>query len=160
VRKIALLVLVGRLAVAASGFALKGTPNLGVGAELTSINFGGVGAMLCLHIPKVPLFFAIGADFVDDFSLAMTVDYWLLHRHIAGPLHWYLGVGGYGSLGFDPNWFAFGARVPVALQLWPLNSELLEMFLEVAPAWVPLNTNGFDADNFQAQVAVGFRFWF
>jgi hypothetical protein len=159
-KRIAVLVLVGLLAIAASGFALKGTPNLGIGAELTSINFGGVGAMLCLHIPKVPLFFGIGADFIGDLTLAMTIDYWLLHKHIAGILDWYLGLGAYGALSFTPTWFAFGVRLPIGLQAWVLKNELLEIFLEVAPAWVPISTAGFNPLEFQAQVALGFRFWF
>jgi predicted S18 family serine protease len=40
-KRIAVLVLILLLAAAASGFALKGTPNLGIGAELTTINFDG-----------------------------------------------------------------------------------------------------------------------
>jgi hypothetical protein len=159
-KRIAILVLVGLMAVAASGFALKGTRNLGIGAELTSINFGGVGAMLCLHIPHVPLFFGIGADFIGDLTLAMTMDYWLLHKHLASIFEWYLGIGAYGALSFDPTWFAFGVRLPIGLQAWVLKNERLEVFLEVAPAWVPISTVGFDATNFQAQVALGFRLWF
>jgi hypothetical protein len=159
-KKIAVLVLVGLLAVAVSGFALKATRNLGIGAELTSINFGGVGAMLCLHIPRVPLFFGIGVDFIGDLTLAMTVDYWLLHDHLASIFDWYLGLGAYGALSFDPTWFAFGIRLPIGLQAWVLKNERLEVFLEVAPAWVPVSTAGFDATNFQAQVAFGFRLWF
>jgi hypothetical protein len=34
-----------------------------------------------------------------------------------------------------------------------------ELFLEVAPAWVPVTSGGFAAANFQAQVALGFRVW-
>ncbi len=77
-KKIAVLVLVALLASAAGGFALKGTPNLAVGAELTAVNFESVGAMLALHIPKIPLFLGIGVDSVQDFAnptLAMTVDW-------------------------------------------------------------------------------------
>lgn len=156
-RRIAILVLVGLLAVAAGGFAKGG--NLGIGAELTSVNLGGVGAMFCLHLPKVPLFFGIGADLAGDFQLALTVDYWLLHEHLTGPLHWYLGLGGYAALGFEPGWFAVGARLPIGLQVWPLNRELLEVFVEVAPAWIPISSSGFYAGNFDAQLALGFRLW-
>jgi len=159
-KKIAVLVLVGLLAIAASGFALKGTPNFAIGGELTSINFGGVGGMLCLHIPKVPLYIGIGADFYPDLSLALTLDYWLLHNHIASIFEWYLGLGLYGALAFDPSYFAVGARLPIGLQAWVLKNELLEVFLEVAPAWVPVTSNGFEAGNFYAQCALGFRLWF
>ena len=63
-------------------------------------------------------------------------------------------------LGFNPTWTALGVRVPIALQIWPLNNERLEVFVEVAPAWVPLYGNAFDPGQFQAQVALGFRYWF
>jgi hypothetical protein len=159
-KKVAMLVLAGLLALTVNSFATKGTPDLAIGAELASVNFGGVGAMMTLHIPNVPLFFGIGADFTSGFTLAMTADYWLLHQQISGMLEWYLGVGAYGAVSvISPAWYVFGVRVPVALQLWPLDNELLELFVEVAPAWVPVTSGGLAAGNFQAQVAVGFRFW-
>ena len=52
-----------------------------------------------------------------------------------------------------------GVRMPVALQLWPLDNETLELFVEVAPAWVPLVSSGFAPGNFQVQAALGFRLW-
>ena len=159
-KRIAVLVLVVLLAAAVSGSALKGTPNLGIGAELTTVNFDGVGAMLALHIPKIPLYFGIGADFVPDLTLALTMDYWLMHNHIAGIFEWYVGLGLYGALAFDPSWYAVGLRLPIGLQAWVLKNEFLEVFLEAAPAWVPLLDGEFDPVNFQAQVALGFRLWF
>ena len=159
-KRVGMLVLAGLLAFTVNSFALKGTPDFAIGAELTSVDFGGVGAMVTLHIPTIPLFFGIGADFTNDVALAMTVDYWLLHEQISGMLEWYLGVGAYGALSFTSSaWYGFGVRLPVALQLWPLGNEFLELFLEVAPAWVPITNGGFAAGNFQAQFAVGFRIW-
>jgi hypothetical protein len=162
-KKTALLVLVLLLAAAAGGFALKGTPNLAVGAALTTIDFDGVGAMLALHIPKVPLFFGFGVTSVQSFAdptLALTVDYWLMHKHLVSIMELYVGLGLYGALGFDPTTYAAGLRLPIGLQFWVLNNERLEVFLEGAPAWVPVVTDDFDPVNFQAQVALGFRFWF
>jgi hypothetical protein len=49
--------------------------------------------------------------------------------------------------------------MPIALQLWPLDNEMLELFLEVAPAWVPVTSSGLTPGNFQAQMALGFRLW-
>ena len=60
-KRIAVLAAIGLLAVAVCGFALKGTPDLAVGAAVTTINFGGVGAMLTLHVPGVPLYFGLGS---------------------------------------------------------------------------------------------------
>ena len=159
-KRIVVLVVLGLLVIAVNGFALKGTPDLAIGAEVTTVNFGGVGAMLNLHLPGVPLSFGLGADFAGDFTLAMTVDTWLLHKQISGPLEFSIGIGAYGALSFDTAWYAFGIRAPIALQLWPLGNELLEVFLEVAPAWVPLTSGGFAAGNVQAQCALGFRLWF
>ena len=114
-----------------------------------------------MHIPKVPLYFGLGANFFGDFELAATVDYWLLHKPIGSRyFSWYLGLGAYGALAFDPTWFSLGIRLPIALQIWPLKNECLEVFLEAAPAWVPISGGGFEPANFQAQVALGFRIWF
>ncbi len=162
-KRVAVLVLIVLLASAAGGFALKGTPNLAVGAELTTVNFEGVGAMLALHIPKIPLHFGFGVASVENFAdptLAMKVDYWLLHRHLASIFELYLGLGLYGELGFEPTTYAAGLRLPIGLQAWVLKNELLEVFLEVAAAWVPVVTDDFDPVNFQAQLALGFRLWF
>jgi hypothetical protein len=162
-KKSAILVLVALLASSAGAFALKGTPNLAIGAELTSINLDTIGAMAALHIPGIPLFLGIGVTSIRDFadpSLAMTMDYWLMHHHLAGIFEWYVGFGLYGELGFDPTTYAVGLRLPIGLQAWVLKNELLEVFLEAAPAWVPLLTDDFDPMNFQAQVAFGFRIWF
>ena len=162
-KRLAVLVLVVLLAAAAGGFALKGTPNLAIGAELTSINLDSAGAMLALHIPKVPLFFGIGVASLPDIAdptLAMTVDYWLMHRHLVSIFELYVGLGLYGALGFEPTTYAVGLRLPIGLQAWVLKNERLEVFLEAAPAWVPLMTDDFDPVNFQAQLALGFRLWF
>ena len=60
----------------------------------------------------------------------------------------------------DAEWYSAGLRLPIGLQIWPLNNEKLEMFLEIAPAWVPLYGREIDYEIFQAQIALGFRFWF
>jgi hypothetical protein len=93
------------------------------------------------------------------FALGMTIDYWLLHGHIGGMFDYYVGAGACGRLAFDPTTYAFGVRVPLGLQAWVLGNEQLEVFLEVAPAWVPIVTGGFAASDFQAQCALGFRIW-
>ncbi len=162
-KRVAVLVLVALLASAAGGFALKGTPNLAIGAGLTTVNFEGLGAMLALHIPKVPLYFGFGVASVQDFAdptLTLQVDYWLLHKHLVSIMELYVGLGLSGAVGFDPTTYAVGLRLPIGLQFWVLKNERLEVFLEGAPAWVPVVTDGFDPVNFQAQLALGFRLWF
>ena len=162
-KKLVILVLVVLLAAAVGGFALKGTPNLAIGAALTSVNFDGVGAELALHIPKIPLFFGIGLASLQDFTnptVTLNVDYWLMHRHLVSIFELYVGLGLHGAMAFDPSWYAAGLRLPIGLQAWVLKNELLEVFLEAAPAWVPLVDGDFDPVNFQAQLALGFRLWF
>jgi hypothetical protein len=162
-KKVAILALIVLLAAAAGGFALKGTPNLAIGAGLTTVDFDGVGAMVALHIPKIPLHFGIGLASLQDFTnpaVTLSVDYWLMHRHLFSIFELYVGLGLYGAMAFDPSWYEAGLRLPIGLQAWVLKNELLEVFLEAAPAWVPLVDSDFDAVNFQAQAALGFRFWF
>ena len=54
-KRIVVLVLVGLVIFAADIFALKSTPDLGIGAELTTTNFSAVGLMATIHIPGVSL---------------------------------------------------------------------------------------------------------
>jgi hypothetical protein len=160
--KMKALVLVCLVAVAAQGFALKSTPDFGIGIEATCVNLHTFGAMLSLHLPGIPLFIGLGADFYNELSgqieLTATIDYWLLHSE--GVVNFYLGLGLYGALTLDAAWYAVGLRLPLGLQIWPLNNEKLEIFLEVAPAWVPVYGGELDWDVFQAQLALGLRFWF
>jgi hypothetical protein len=162
-RKIQAIVLIGLLAVAAQGFALKSTPDLAIGAEATCINLNTIGAMLTFHLPGIPLYIAFGADFYNQLSgqieLTATIDIWLLHSS-GGFLNFFLGFGLYGAMSLDATWFAAGLRLPLGVQIWPLNNEKLEMFLEIAPAWVPYYGSQWDWVQFQAQIALGLRFWF
>jgi hypothetical protein len=151
------------LACAAQLFALKSTPDFAMGAEVTCIDLKTVGAMLTVHMPGMPLYIGLGADFFNELSgeteIAATVDYWLAHSS-RGLLNFYLGLGLYGAMTPDQSWYSAGLRLPVGIQVWPLNNESLEMFLEAAPAWVPIQTGERVWDEFQAQLALGLRFWF
>ncbi len=160
-KRVMILVVVALLALSTSAFALKGTSDFGIGAEVTSINFGSIGSMLTFHIPRVPLYFAVGADFSDEAVIAATVDYWLVNRSFGRVLSYYIGIGGYMGVATaaDDAAFAAGPRIPIGAQLWLLDNDLLEIFLEVAPAWVLFRSSGFDPRNVQAQVALGFRIW-
>ncbi len=161
-RKIQVLVLVCLFAAAAQGFAVKSTPDLAIGAQVTDVNFQTIGAMLTVHIPGIPLFIAFGADFYNPLAgqteLTATIDFWLLHT--SGRVCFYLGLGLYGAMTLDALWYSAGLRLPLGLQVWPLNNEKLEMFLEVAPAWVPMYAASWQWATFQAQLALGLRFWF
>jgi hypothetical protein len=47
-------------------------------------------------------------------------------------LHFFLSVGAYTNIYFEPTEFHLGARIPVGLQVF-LIDNVLELFLEVAP---------------------------
>jgi hypothetical protein len=144
-------------------FALKTTRDFAIGAELTSVNLETFGAMLTTHLPKVPLYIGIGGNFYNELSggpeLTTSIDYWLVHTS-QKTINFYFGLGLCGTMRPDLSWYAAGLRLPLGLQTWPLNNESMELFLEVAPAWVPLQSAGADWDAFQAQIALGVRFWF
>ncbi len=156
-----ILVAVGLLALSVNAFALKGTSDFGIGAEVTSINFGSVGSMLTFHIPRVPLYFSVGADFADEPMIAATVDYWFVNRPIGRSMSYYVGLGGYVGLATAASdvTLAAGPRLPLGAQLWLLENDLLEVFLEVAPAWVLFTGSEIDPRNAHVQVALGFRIW-
>jgi hypothetical protein len=159
-KKKLVLAVVILLAAGTAAFALKGN-GLAIGAELTSTNFSSWGGMLNLHFTDVPLHFAIGG-YVDgnNSGVDLKVDYWLLHGNLIGGLDWYVGIGGYFGAQVSPDTtFALGVRMPFALQIWPMG-ERLEIFLELAPAWIPLSNSKTTVDNLGVQLAIGFRIWF
>ena len=152
------IIVVGLLAVPTAAFAKSS--GFAIGAEVASVDFNGWGGRLVFHLPSVPLYFGVGG-FIEQggSALDVTVDYWLLHKGLSGMLDFYLGLGGYLAFGTgNAASFALGARLPIGLQIWPFGS-VVEIFLEVAPAWVPVNGNGTDFGLFEVQPAVGFRIW-
>ncbi|MBN1525378.1 MAG: hypothetical protein JW904_12895 [Spirochaetales bacterium] len=160
--KLTVLVLIGLLAFAVQGFSLKNTRDLAFGVEGIYTSPETFGAMATFHLPGIPLFLAFGANFYNELSgeteLTATIDYWLFHT--SGAINFYLGLGLYGAMTLDALWYSAGLRLPIGLQIWPANNETVEMFLEVAPAWVPLYASEMDYEKFQAQIALGLRFWF
>jgi hypothetical protein len=162
-KKTRAVIIVLLLAIAAQGFALKSTRDFALGVEVASVDLDTVGAMLTTHLPRIPLFIGLGGNFYNERSggpeLTASVDYWLLHSG-KGYLNFYLGLGLCGTLAMDQSWYSAGLRLPLGFQVWPRGNESLEMFLEAAPAWVPLVDGEEDWESFQAQLALGFRFWF
>jgi len=123
------------------GIGIMGTYGLGFG---DSENFLGSGAALSLKIPGVPVFWGINMGIGSDFfGIGIQGDYYFIHNNIAGPLHWYFGVGGFFNMQFwsyrssliEYSWtnFGGGVRIPVGLSFQPL--ELLEVFFNIAPSF-------------------------
>ncbi len=144
---------------ASSAFAVKN--GFAIGAEFTFANwFGGYGAMLTFHLPKFPVMFALGGAFGQGYAnLVITADWWLANSRLVGILDYYIGLGLYGNVEVSNagGGFAFGARLPLGLQIWPVG--VLELFVELAPAWIPFTSGGIYLANFDLQGALGFRIW-
>ena len=158
-KRIAVLVLVGLLAASAGAFAARS--GLALGAEAVSADFSGWGGRFVFHLPSVPMYFGLGGYMgTGGFGLDLTADYWVTHGKLASVFDYYIGLGGYLALNTSPFWFSLGARIPLGLQVWILGNDLLEVFLEVAPAWIPVSSGGFSPLSFQFQPALGFRIWF
>ena len=160
-RRRTVLVIAGLIALSAAAFAKDS--GFAIGAEAASSeNFNGWGGRFVFHIPRVPIYFGIGG-FSDSngFSVDATADYWFAHNQLSGMLDYYVGLGGYFALATgNQSEFALGARLPIGLQIWPLREGVLEIFLEVAPAWVPITNSAVSPLTFQLQPAIGFRIWF
>jgi hypothetical protein len=159
-KRIGTLLLVLTLAtIAPSAFAAN--TGWAVGAEFALTNISGYGAMLTFHVPKVPAVFGLGGALEQGyFNLAVIADWWLNTGHLFGIFDYYVGLGAYGNVTLSGSAsIALGARVPLAAQVWPLGSKALELFLEIAPAWIPITGGGIYLTNFAMQSALGFRIW-
>jgi len=149
---------VGLLSVSTAAFARA---DIAIGAEAASQNFNDWGGRFVFHLPHVPLYFGIGGLAESGgFALDFTMDYWFVHSRLSGMLDYYVGIGGYLALAAgNQSSFDLGARLPIGLQIWPVGS-VLEIFLEIAPAWIPISSGGLAPLTFQVQPAIGFRIWF
>jgi hypothetical protein len=160
-KRVLIVVLVLLLGLSASS-AFAASSGFAIGAEFTFTNwFGGYGAMLTFHLPKFPLIFGLGGAFGQNYAqLVLTADWWFLNGHFVGILDYYIGLGLYSNLVFaEPASFALGLRLPIGLQIWPVG-KVLELFIELAPAWIPISSAGIYIASFDLQGGLGFRVWF
>lgn len=125
------------------------------------LSFGGRGdfenfgdnTMLSLKLDSQDFLLGIGAS--GD-GLAVTADWWAVNENLTGIVNYYIGPGGY--LGVSSNHVDAGLRIPIGLNIYPIDS--LELFLEAAPA-IGLDVSPEpDFPTFGWQTALGFRFWF
>ena len=125
-RKIVSIVLV-LLALAAVGASAKGSS----GGLRLGLEFGNPNAVLIIR--PAPFDFKVGYNFTRDGYLFLSADYRIVSGYqIVDFLHFFLGVGAYANIYFEPADFALGARIPLGLQVFLLDN-VLELFLEVAP---------------------------
>jgi hypothetical protein len=123
-----LVVVVVLLALAAAGAWAKGNST---GGLRLGLEFGNPHAVLIIR--PAPFDFRIGYNFTDNGNLFFAVDYRIVNAYkIVDFLHFFLGLGAYTDIYFNPADFTLGARIPVGLQVFLVNN-VLELFLEVAP---------------------------
>lgn len=132
---------------------------IGGAFSLDALGGGAYGAALSLKLDDFEPVMGISARAAGGtFNLGVTADWWMYHEPLAGIISLYVGPGGYLSLGLgDATSFDIGARVPVGLQVFPIDP--LEVFVELAPA-IGVALSPFNFPTFGIQAAFGFRFWF
>ena len=158
--KKALLVVV-LAAILATGTVFADHPSglgIGVVGRFGFAGFGGGGAGLSLKIPSLPVYWGLNVGFGENhFAFGATGDYYMIDSPLAGPLHWFFGVGGFfdffsysesykysgGSLDYSFTRIYAGARVPIGISFQPI--PLLEIFLDIAPSLGLEIYSGYDA---------------
>lgn len=123
-------------------------------------------SVLSLKIPGIPVFWGIHMGFRSGFfHLGVSGDYYLFHEPLVSAinLNWYLGIGGWLNVGFNPGYFSFGARLPIGLS-WHLleivNKIGLELFAEFAPSLGIMVAPDFHFPSGGWPIALGVRLWF
>lgn len=112
---------------------------------------GGIG--LTLRYGTFPV---IGLEWnlLNNYSLiGGSMDWWVVNLPLAGIISYYIGIGGYfamTSVNNAPNTFIFGGRVPLGIQVYPIDP--LELFLEASPMIIVIPTI-----DWTISVRVGFR---
>ena len=130
---------------------------LGVAFGLNALgDLPGPGIMLSGKVDQLPFLFGVGLTISETyFNLGVTADWHFLRENLTGILNYYIGAGAF--IGVGTNNFALGARLPLALYIFPI--EKLEVFLELAPA-LGIGFNPVRFPTFNIQGALGFRYWF
>ena len=164
------LLLVSILILVTAGAAFADHPkSFGIG--LTGVryqNWEGGGSWqtaLSLKVPAVPIFWAIYLGIGEGYThLYVSGDKYVLEGELVPDinLHYYIGVGLYGMLGFYDNsdadtLLAMGARVPIGLSWHAV--DFLEVFLALVPSLgVRVNPIHFPDGGWPFELGV--RIWF
>lgn len=144
---IAVMLMLLSTSVFATGVGISAGLPIGEGLPATNL-------MLSAKLDTVPFLLGLGFGF-DPFYLGLTADWWALNENLAGMLNIYIGPGLYMGInsGSDTQ-IDFGARLPIGLNIFPL--DFMELFIEIAPTLVVLP----EFPTIGVQAAAGLRFWF
>jgi hypothetical protein len=153
-KKRTLLVLVLAAVVATSGFSI------GIGGAFGLQPVGGLpgsDVMLSAKFDELPFLMGLGFAIGNDvFAMGFTADWWMYHQNLVNFINLYAGPGLFVGVGGEA--FQLGARVPIGLNIWPI--DVLELFLEIAPTISAVFADPIRFPEFALQAAFGFRFWF
>ncbi|GHV73270.1 hypothetical protein AGMMS49940_05720 [Spirochaetia bacterium] len=134
-KRVFLICVIGAALCVSGVFAEHPEDQIGIGLQLGGSYTNWFGADFTLKIPKVPVFWTLGAGLN---WLSVAGDYYFIDKEFAPKIHlgWYLGAGaevGLGFWGYNAGYFglAVGARVPIGLSWQPL--DWLEVYLQVVP---------------------------
>lgn len=151
--KVLVLVLVMATVAATAGFSW------GIGAAAGISPLGGLpgsNVMLSVAPPEIPIVFGVGLAIGENtFQVGITADWWLVNQNLFSFVNLYVGPGLYVGIS---NGVDLGARVPVGINIWPL--DFLEIFLEIAPTLGIQFADPIVFPRFALQGSFGLRFWF
>jgi hypothetical protein len=154
-KKALILALIIALAAGANAFAYRAA----IGGEFSMEIGEGLpnSALLSFRMPGLPPVFGLGLTVGEKTaSFALLADWWLYQGSLVGPLGLYIGPGVF--LGISSDDATFGLRIPVGLNIYPI--QPLELFAEFAPAVTFLAPQGVSIPAWGVQAGFGFRFWF
>jgi hypothetical protein len=133
--------------------AAKGMSGIGLYGNLVGNGTGaGGGIGLTLKLDSFPVI-GLEWNFLPHSSIfGGSVDWWIVNQPLVGIFAYYVGIGGYVAVTTvnSANTFNFGGRVPIGLQLFPIDP--LEIFLEVSPMIIFVPTI-----DWTVSVRLGFR---
>lgn len=117
-------------------------------------------AALTFKLDDVPFVFAVTARFGDSMAVGVTADLWMSNANFAGPLNYFYGIGGYGTIVLGDNVaFSGGVRVPLGINMFVLE-KFIEPYLMVAPSFGVNLAKGAELFDWFFPVNFGIRFWF
>jgi hypothetical protein len=148
------LIICGMLLMLFAGTATaKAMNGIGIYGNLVGNGTGtGGGLGLTLRYSTFPVL-GLEWNFLPNSSiLGGSLDWWVVSQQLGGIFYYYIGIGGYAAMTTvaPTSTFNFGGRVPLGLQVYPVDQ--LELFLEVSPMIVFLPVM-----DWTVSVRLGFR---
>jgi hypothetical protein len=158
-KKILICVLLFALLFSGAVFAKDFAVGLAVTFSMSTLNqAGNPGVIGLLKLPSLPVMLGFGGTIGSNATnFYVKADWWLAQGRLSGMIQYYAGLGVYTIISEQ---FEIGGRIPVGLQIFPL--DFLEVFLEpsltVGVGGIGGNAIDFPVIGFIGELGV--RFWF